>query len=205
MVQCEMCGSETARATTVKVEGAELDVCTDCSDYGTEVQQKDAGSTSTKYSTSGSTGGASGGSGSGSGAGRSGGTGSGGTGSGSGSATGSTGSAGGGASGSSGGRRDMFDDVDEVAQDYDQRIRQAREQAGLSQESLADQLNEKASLIRKLEHGNVLPSDRMQQKLERALDISLSASEGGADEDTEWEGGSATGEYTLGDVVKRKD
>jgi len=97
----------------------------------------------------------------------------------------------------------MFDEMDEIAQDYDQRIRSARESAGLSQEELAKQLNEKASLIRKLEHGETLPSDDVQRKLERALDINLS--EGGEPEDTEWEGGSSTGEYTLGDVVERKD
>jgi putative transcription factor len=98
----------------------------------------------------------------------------------------------------------MFDEMDEVAQDYDQRIRNARESRGLSQEELANQLNEKASVIRKLERGDVLPSDSIQRKLERALEISLTegASE---DDDTEWSGGSSTGSYTLGDVVKRKD
>jgi putative transcription factor len=97
----------------------------------------------------------------------------------------------------------MFDDMDELAQDYDQRIRNARESAGMSQEDLADDLNEKASLIRKLERGDVLPSDDVQKKLERKLDISLSA--GVSDEDEEWESSSTTGGTTLGDVVKRKD
>jgi putative transcription factor len=97
----------------------------------------------------------------------------------------------------------MFDDIEELAQDYDERIRSARESAGMSQEDLASQLNEKASLIRKLEHGDTLPSDDLQRKLERALDIDLSA--GGGDDDAEWSGGSSTGEYTLGDMVERKD
>jgi putative transcription factor len=97
----------------------------------------------------------------------------------------------------------MFDEMDELAQDYDDRIRSGRESQGLSQEELARQLNEKASLIRKLERGDTLPSDDVQRKLERALDIDLSA--GGTTEDTEWEGGGSTGEYTLGDVVERKD
>jgi putative transcription factor len=96
----------------------------------------------------------------------------------------------------------MFDNMDEVATDYDERIREAREQDSLSQEDLAAELNEKASLIRKLERGDVLPSDGVQQKLERRLDISLV--EGGGDSDTEWEGGDGT-TTTLGDVVKRKD
>jgi putative transcription factor len=72
----------------------------------------------------------------------------------------------------------------------------------MSQEDLAKELNEKASLIRKLEHGSMLPSDSVQSKLERRLDITLTE---GDVEDTDWEGGSASGEYTLGDVVQRKD
>jgi len=91
--------------------------------------------------------------------------------------------------------------MDEVATDYDDRIRTARESRGLSQEDLADQLNEKASLIRKLERGDTLPTDEVQRKLERALDISLVE---GEDVDEEWETTDA-GTMTLGDVVKRKD
>ena len=178
MVQCEMCGTETGAPKTVKIEGAELQVCADCAEFGTEVRETSSSSGSTKYSTSASSTGSSG------------------------SGSSSTGSSGRG--GSSRRRRDMFDQMDELAQDYHQRIRGARESRGLSQEELANQLNEKASLIRKLERGDVLPSDEVQRKLERGLDISLSES-GGEEADTEWSGGSATGGTTLGDVVKRKD
>ncbi|MEF8840696.1 MAG: multiprotein bridging factor aMBF1 [Haloarculaceae archaeon] len=177
MVQCEMCGTETGAPATVKIEGAELQVCADCAEFGTEVREESNSSGSTKYSTSSSSGSGSSGS----------------------SRTGSSGSG-----GSSSRRRDMFDRMDELVQDYDQRIRGARESRGLSQEELANQLNEKASLIRKLERGDVVPSDGVQRKLERALDITLSES-GGEEGDTEWSGGSATGGTTLGDVVKRKD
>ncbi|GAA0677333.1 hypothetical protein GCM10009020_26580 [Natronoarchaeum mannanilyticum] len=97
----------------------------------------------------------------------------------------------------------MFDDMDEITTDYDERIRQAREDRDLSQSDLANELNEKASLIRKLERGDTLPSDEVQSKLEKFLEISLSGGAGADDE--EWSGGSSTGEYTLGDVVKRKD
>ncbi|WP_162224397.1 multiprotein bridging factor aMBF1 [Halorussus amylolyticus] len=176
MVQCEMCGAETGSPTTIKVEGAELEVCDNCADFGTEVKTQDAGSTSTKYSTSSSSSSSSG--------------------------SGATGSSG--ASSSSRSRRsDMFDDMDEIAQDYDDRIRNAREAADLSQEDLAKSLSEKASLIRKLEQGSMLPSDEVRKKLESKLDITLT--EGGSADDEEWSGGNSTGSYTLGDVVKRKD
>ncbi|WP_320443123.1 multiprotein bridging factor aMBF1 [Halosolutus halophilus] len=182
MVQCEMCGAETSSPKTIKVEGAELDVCSNCTDFGTEVKQTSSSSTSTKYSTGSSSSSSSS---------------SGGTGSSGGSSTGSA---------SSGGsrRQDMFDDMEELATDYDDRVRNAREDKGLSQSELADELNEKASLIRKIERSETLPSDRVQSKLERFLDIDLSA-EGASGGDSEWSGGSSTGSYTLGDVVKRKD
>ena len=177
MPQCEMCGAEQASLTTTKVEGAELELCSSCTDFGTEVRQESSSSAGSKYSTSSSSGKAT---------------------SSSSSSSGSSGSSG---SGGSGRRRDMFDDMDEVATNYDDRIRTARESRGLSQEDLADQLNEKASLIRKLERGDTLPTDEVQRKLERALDISLVE---GEDVDEEWET-TDSGTMTLGDVVKRKD
>lgn len=175
MVQCEMCGAETASPKTVKIEGAELQVCDECADFGTEVTQQSTSSTSTKYSTSSS--------------------------SGSSSSQSSTSTSG----GSSGGRRrrDMFDEMEELASDYHTRIRSARENADLTQEELANSINEKVSLIRKLEHGDMMPSDEVQKKLERRLDISLAGGDEAGDED--WESEGSDSGLTLGDMVKRKD
>ncbi|WP_338741794.1 multiprotein bridging factor aMBF1 [Haloplanus salilacus] len=175
MPQCEMCGAESSSLTTTKVEGAELQLCDDCTEFGTEVRTESSSSSSTKYSTSSSSSSSSGGSSS---------------------------TSGGGGGGGKTRRRDMFDDMDELAADYDDRIRSAREERGLSQEELAAELNEKASLIRKLERGDMLPSDDVQSELEAELDIALS--EGGGDADADWSGDSST-TTTLGDVVKRKD
>jgi putative transcription factor len=97
----------------------------------------------------------------------------------------------------------MFDTMDEIATDYDQRVREARESRGQSQQELAGELNEKTSLIRKIERGDVLPSDDVRKKLERELGISLTEGSSG-DDDSEWSSGSST-TTTLGDVVKRKD
>jgi putative transcription factor len=179
-----MCGTDVANPDRVKVEGAELEVCDSCTEFGTELgRDTDQSSSSTKYSTS-----SSGGSGGGSGGSNS-----------SPSTSGGTSTGGGGHSG-----RDMFEDIDELAQDYDDFIRDAREARDLSQEDLANELNVKASLIRKLERGSILPSDEVQTKLERELDIDLSAGGAGGG-DGEWDGGGDAGEYTLGDVVERKD
>ena len=177
MVQCEMCGTETADPNRIKVEGAELDVCDGCTEFGTELQTgSDESSASTKYSTS----------------------------SGSSSSRSSSGSTSTSSSGSTGGRRDdIYEDVDELAQDFDQRIRGARERADLTQAELARELNEKASLIRKLERGETLPTDDVQRKLERYFDIDLSA--GGSVDTDGWESDSSDGGYTLGDMVERRD
>ena len=172
------CGSDQSSLTTVKVEGAELELCGDCKEFGTEVRTESSSSASTKYSTSSSSSDES-------------------TADSTGSTT-SSASQGGGSSP----RRDMFDNMDEIAADYDDRIRQARESRNLSQEDLADSLNEKASLIRKLERSDILPSDDVREKLERRLDISLV--EGTDTDEDEWSSGSST-TTTLGDVVKRKD
>jgi len=94
--------------------------------------------------------------------------------------------------------------MDQIVTDYDERIRDARESLGIAQEDLADTLNEKASVIRKLERGDIMPTDEVQEKLESELGISLTEGQSGGDEEYEFEG-SSTGSYTLGDVVERKD
>jgi putative transcription factor len=181
-----MCGAETASPRTAKIEGAELEVCDDCVDFGTEIRQESGGgSTTTKYSTS-----------------RSGGSSADANSSSSGGTSGRT--SGGSSGGRSRGRRDPFDDMEEIDPDYDSLIREAREGAGLSREELGRQLNEKASFIRKLERGESLPNDQIRRKLERALDIDLVEGAAG-DEETDWSGGGDSAGMTLGDVVERKD
>ena len=173
MPQCEMCGADEASLTTTKVEGAELELCENCQGFGTTVETQQSSGSTSKYSTSSSSGTSGGSTG------------------------GSTGSG-----GSTRRKKDMFDDMDELAADYDDRIRDGRESLGLTQEELANQLNEKASLIRKLERGDILPSDDVQTKLEKKLEITLT--EGTDVDDTEWSSGSGQS-MTLGDVVERKD
>jgi putative transcription factor len=96
----------------------------------------------------------------------------------------------------------MFDRMDDIVQDYGERIRTARESKSMSQADLANELNEKASLIRKLERGETLPSDKVQRELEGFLDIDLT---GGSVDETDWEADTDASTRTLGDVVERKD
>lgn len=177
MVQCEMCGAETGAPKTIKVEGAELEVCQNCAGLGTEVaQQPTAESTTTKYSTGSTSTSTS-------------------------TARSTTTSTTGGRSRSRG-RDDPFDSLGEIAQDYDDRIRKAREARGMSQEELANELNEKRSLINKLERGEILPNDAIQSKLERYLEIDLT---GEAAEADEWSSGDSDRSFTLGEVAERRD
>jgi putative transcription factor len=61
----------------------------------------------------------------------------------------------------------------EVVEGYDSKIRQAREKMGLSHEELGKKINEKASVLSKLETGKMTPNNTLVTKLEHALKIKL--------------------------------
>jgi len=91
---------------------------------------------------------------------------------------------------------------DEFVDGYNQIIRDARQKRGWTQEELASKMKEKASLIKKIERGEITPDDSVRIKLERTLDIKLTERLGEAD----WSGGRLNRGTTLGDIVtiKRK-
>lgn len=61
----------------------------------------------------------------------------------------------------------------ELASNYPQRIRNARNAMGWTQEKLGKKINEKKSVINKLETGDMTPDEKLIVKLEKALKISL--------------------------------
>ena len=61
----------------------------------------------------------------------------------------------------------------EVVEGYHAKIRQAREKLGLSHEELGKKINEKASVLSKLETGKMTPNNMLVTKLEHALKIKL--------------------------------
>ena len=65
------------------------------------------------------------------------------------------------------------DTTQEIVEGYDSKIRQAREKLGLSHEELGKKINEKASVLSKLETGKMTPNNLLVTKLEHVLKIKL--------------------------------
>lgn len=66
-------------------------------------------------------------------------------------------------------KRDTFT----VVPDYAQIIRKAREERDLSQKELARKINEKESIIHRLETESMTPSHKLTKKLEKSLQITI--------------------------------
>ncbi len=100
--------------------------------------------------------------------------------------------------------RDVYDhgEEKELVLDYPEKVKAGRRAQGLSQDELAKQINEKKSVIVKVEAGEIHPSDKLVRKLERALGTPLRAKmELG--EGTERQAFSQG--MTLGDFIKHED
>ncbi|MEM3578149.1 MAG: multiprotein bridging factor aMBF1 [Candidatus Bathyarchaeia archaeon] len=61
----------------------------------------------------------------------------------------------------------------ELIEDFNVKIKQAREKLGLSHKDLGKKLNEKVSVLRKIETGKMTPDDILAKKLEHELKIKL--------------------------------
>lgn len=61
----------------------------------------------------------------------------------------------------------------ELIENFDQKIRQAREKLGLSHEELGKKINEKVSLLKKVETRKIKPDNKLAAKLEYTLKIKL--------------------------------
>lgn len=93
------------------------------------------------------------------------------------------------------------DTSQEIVQGYSDIIRQARERMGLSTEDLGMKINEKESVLRKIETGKISPNDLLVSKLERTLKIKLLIPV--AEEKVSKSLPKTAGqELTLGDVMK---
>ena len=61
----------------------------------------------------------------------------------------------------------------ELVEDFDVKIRLAREKLGLSHEDLGKKISEKVSVLKKIETGKMTPDNKLAAKLEHALTVKL--------------------------------
>ena len=61
----------------------------------------------------------------------------------------------------------------ELVEDFGLKVKQAREKLGLSHEELGKKLNEKVSVLKKIETGRMKPNNTLVAKLEHALKVKL--------------------------------
>ncbi|MFP4038388.1 MAG: multiprotein bridging factor aMBF1 [Candidatus Nanohaloarchaea archaeon] len=93
-------------------------------------------------------------------------------------------------------------ETDTLANDYGSRVKEAREERELSIKELSDDLNEKASLIRKIEREELKPEKALAKKLSKKLDVTLYVNPEVSDHSVE------TGDdrkATVGDVADVKE
>ena len=151
MPNCELCGKSVDELTTTKVSGAELDVCQDCTQHGTALEDNSEDSnTSTKYSTSSSSSTSSGR---------------------------QTNSSSRSQNTDNRNKTDGYDDLSELALNYGELIQDARNMEGINRDELARDLGIKSSHLKNIEDKKTQPNVELQQKIERRLGIDLSMDE----------------------------
>jgi putative transcription factor len=147
---CEMCGKEVETTTRVRIEGSVIFVCSDCAKFGQPVDPVPAPPSSAPMTRV------------------------------------RAAPVGAGARIGAPRRRleerDLYQEIGELelAPDWHRRVRIARETLAWTPEVLAKKLNEKKSVVLKLESGNIHPPDDLVRKLEHLLKIRLRAEEGAA-------------------------
>lgn len=101
--------------------------------------------------------------------------------------------------------RDVFSEMGgELAEDYGDRIRSARQRKGLTLDDLAKKLAEKATFLAKVEAGQQRPSDELAKRLERELGIKLRETPEPSSPAPQPGKSAAKGPVTLGDLLREK-
>lgn len=91
---------------------------------------------------------------------------------------------------------------EELIEDYELEIRKAREAKNWSREDLGKKINERVSVITRIETGKMTPDTKLTRKLEKALNIKLLEKVNNVDLNQFIN--SSSGERTLGNVMKIK-
>ena len=91
--------------------------------------------------------------------------------------------------------------VEIIVSDFAKRIKSKRELLGLNQKEFAKRINEKESIIHKLETGDFTPSISLARKIEGLVGIKLTEQ---YEEEHKKIAGEAAKEVTIGDLIKIK-
>lgn len=91
---------------------------------------------------------------------------------------------------------------EELIEDFDLKIRKARESKDWSREDLGKKINERVSVITRIETGKMTPDTKLTKKLEKVLNIKLLEKVDNVDLNQFISGSS--GERTLGNVMRIK-
>jgi putative transcription factor len=92
---------------------------------------------------------------------------------------------------------------EELVDDYAARIRNARSRIGMTQKELAAKLNEKQTILSKIESGGMRPDERMIRKLQKELGIVLK--ERPPPEIEVRSTSSGSGSLTLADLIRMRE
>jgi putative transcription factor len=91
---------------------------------------------------------------------------------------------------------------EELIEDFSLEVRKAREAKNWSREDLGKKINERVSVITRIETGKMTPDNKLTKKLERALDIKLLEKVDNIDLNQFIN--NSSGERTLGNIMKIK-
>jgi putative transcription factor len=92
----------------------------------------------------------------------------------------------------------------ELVEDYPKKIRQAREKLSLTHEELGRKINERVSLLRKIETAKMTPTQSLAEKLEHVLKIKLLAPATEPKIPRKALVAKPKQEFTLGDLMKKR-
>ena len=91
---------------------------------------------------------------------------------------------------------------EELIEDFSNEIRKAREAKDWSREDLGKKINERVSVITRIETGKMTPDNKLTKKLEKTLNIKLLEKVDNVDLNQYIN--SSSGERTLGNIMKIK-
>ena len=92
--------------------------------------------------------------------------------------------------------------AEELIEDFSLEVRKAREAKNWSREDLGKKINERVSVITRIETGKMTPDNKVTKKLEKALNIKLLEKVDNVDLNQFIS--SSSGERTLGNIMKIK-